>query len=516
MVTSTTVVQRFITSVTRYPTRPALWAKGQLYSYDEISRMSESIRQRLDQIDGCGASCVGLMTADGAETYAAMMAILANGSTYVPINSKNPAARNLEIIRDSGITALLHESTVDLDPMLVSGLPEWCRLLSIPHLDESLPLTLASITENCSSDVAYLLFTSGSTGKPKGVPVTHGNLNQFLSIMIDRGDYDFQQSDKFLQMFELTFDMSIASVMLPWSLGACCYALPNSRFGAATVIRMMEDHELTVTIMVPSMLVFLERFLEGRVHLPALRRAFFAGEALLDNLVQKLQKAAPNCCIENMYGPTETTITCFRYPWQQQQSPPQAVNGVVPIGRPFPGTTATLLTGNGSIIAKPGVQGELVLGGLQVFPGYWKDPDKTASAFAQIEIDGAVTNGYRTGDVCSLNSDGDFVFHGRLDAQVQIDGYRVEIGEIEHHVREILQFTHIAVVAYPVNNRLTLVLFLEAPDMPQDTMLNALRERVPGYMLPKEIRYIEALPFNQNGKIDRPKLRSLLSAEAHA
>src|SRR5690606_7870597 len=152
------------------------------------------------------------------------------------------------------------------------------------------------------------------------------------------------------------------------------------------------------------------------------------GEALPDSLVQKWRHAAPNSSIENVYGPTEATIFCLRYSWDPESSPAAAVNGIVPIGVPLPGTGALLMDEQARPLTDVGEKGELLLTGAQLATAYWRNPQKTAEAFIEIEADnGKVIRAYRTGDVCSIDERGDYVYHGRLDSQVKIDGHRVEL-----------------------------------------------------------------------------------------
>lgn len=184
------------------------------------------------------------------------------------------------------------------------------------------------------------------------------------------------------------------------------------------------------------------------------------------------------------------------------------MNGVVPIGRPVGDTTAWLSDESGAPIEAKGVKGELMLGGRQLASGYWRNPAKTAEAFL------AVTSaerpaGYRTGDICFRNDDGDFIYCGRADGQVKIDGHRVELGEIEHAVRAVTERAAVAVVALPEGSGTALVLFLEAPEVDVGELMASLKARVPAYMLPRRTHFLEKLPLNANGKFDRPRMRQL-------
>ncbi|MCK7544046.1 amino acid adenylation domain-containing protein [Marinobacter bryozoorum] len=505
--TDPSVIERFVDIVDRFPDRPALWARNQTYTYRELSAIAEATRLRLCEQDVGIGEQVGVMTGDGVETYAAILGIMAAGAAYVPINGKNPLTRNLEIIDDAEVSALVFEEADELAERLSEG--SSCKLVQAASHPAKSGLRPSW---QSAPELAYLLFTSGSTGKPKGVPIRHDNLSCFLSIMLDSGLYDIGPEDRCLQMFELTFDFSVMSTFVPLCAGACCYVLPQSRFGAATVLKMLQEHELTVAPMVPSILVFLEPFLESRVRLPSLRLSLFCGEALPDSLARKWTVAAPNGRVENLYGPTEATVFCLRYLWQPDTSPAEAVNGVVPIGAPFPRSRAVILEESGTLSQKVGARGELLLMGEQLSTGYWKDPAKTEAAFITIDYRGERDMAYRTGDICSIDERENFIYHGRLDAQVKVDGFRVELGEIEHHVRQLLDRTSIAVVAASDKGRTYLALFIERPEVDLERLRDELKARVPMYMVPQEMVFVERLPLNLNGKVDRPALvRSLMS-----
>jgi D-alanine--poly(phosphoribitol) ligase subunit 1 len=504
------VVHRFLASARRYSDRPALWTRDRTWSYAELSALAESLRQVLEGQGLHGPQRIGILTSDGAPTYAAILAVLANGSAYVPINSKHPVARNLGIIEEAGITALVYEAADDLVASVAEARGTGCQLIQATDSPSSPGLRLR-MNWSAEPPLAYLLFTSGSTGKPKGVPIRHENLNAFMDVMVEGTLYDFRARDRFLQMFELTFDLSVMSFFVPLCVGASCYVIPESRFAAATALKVLQEFKITVALMVPSMLVFLESHLEKRIRLPHLRRSLFCGEALPDSLVQKWRLAAPNSAIENVYGPTEATIFCLRYPWDPESSPGAAVNGIVPIGVPLPGTGALLMDEQGRALAGSGSRGELLLTGAQLAAGYWKEPAKTAAAFITLNADdGETAQAYRTGDLCSINERGEYLYHGRLDSQVKIEGHRVELGEVEHHVRTILGRANVAVVAAADRNRHALLLVLEEPEIDRARLSTELALRLPDYMIPRRLEYLPHLPLNLNGKIDRAGLARLL------
>lgn len=499
-------------SVDKYPDRPAIWARGKICTYAELSRIAAGILGLIRSHGLGSAERIGIVAGDDHQTYAAILAILANGSAYVPLNRKSPVSRNMTVIGEACPDAVLYRDPDRLIDRLQAAGGERVATICIESaaVDEGELLSAGTVSE---TSLAYVFFTSGSTGTPKGVPISHSNLNRFMAVMLDNGIYQIGPADRFLQMFELTFDLSVMSLFVPLSVGACCYVVPESRVGYVTTLKVLRDERVTVALMVPSLLVYLEQFLAG-LSLPELRISLFCGEALPESVTEKWHAAAPASLIENVYGPTEATIFCLRYPWSAEASPEAAVNGLVPIGTPFPGMDVALLGADGDELIARGEKGELLLMGEQVTAGYWRNPIKTKEAFVEIKRGAQLRRAYRTGDLCLVNERGDYVYCGRLDGQVKIDGHRVELGEIEHHLRELLGRSGLAVVDIANGLRQELVVFIEQAQIDWPELAGRLKERVPEYMLPKHFRVVERLPLNLNGKVDRPILRQMFGEGA--
>jgi amino acid adenylation domain-containing protein len=368
-------------------------------------------------------------------------------------------------------------------------------------LDEGLaPAAEFLPIEVAESDLAYILFTSGTTGVPKAVGVTHGNVRAFLDHIA--ATYDFQPGDRFSQMFELTFDLSVFDMFACWEAGATlCVPNASQRVSPASYI---VSRELTVWFSVPSVGLFLQKLgvlKEGRF--PTLRRSLFCGEALPDALAGAWASAAAASTVDNLYGPTELTIACTAHRWAPGDRTERAL---VPIGRPFPSMTA-LVVDEACREVEDGSAGELVMSGPQLTPGYLDSPEATAKAY--VVPPGRTTRFYRTGDrVRRSPEDGSLSYLGRLDDQVKVNGHRVELGEVEAAAREILDGPTVAAVAYPETETgfSGIVLFVESAGCDGAAIIRDVSTILPHYMVPRAVVGLDALPLNDNSKIDRKAL----------
>ena len=233
---------------------------------------------------------------------------------------------------------------------------------------------------------------------------------------------------------------------------------------------------------------------------PSLRCSIFAGEALSIATAQAWQIAAPNSIVENFYGPTEVTVDCIA---QRLEDPPYVTRnrGTLAIGSPFPGIRAGIVDADLNFLPQ-GEEGELVVSGRQLARGYYKDPELTAACFPTLEG----RRWYRTGDLAYQDSSGIFHHLGRIDNQVKILGNRVELEEVEAHLREIVGTDSVAAVAWPLaDGRATgIVAFHCSPGVTRDEVREAMKKRVPDYaMIPKRVHLLDALPLGSSGKIDR-------------
>jgi len=307
-----------------------------------------------------------------------------------------------------------------------------------------------------------------------------------------------------LQMFDLTFDLSVMSYLIPLCVGACVYTVPEKGTKYTNVYSILESHAITFALMVPSILSFLKPYFE-EITLPQLRYSLFCGEALFTGLATGWMKCAPNARIENVYGPTEATIFCLTYSVGNTEQVTD-YNGIVAIGKPMTGLEVMAANEFFEPI-KDGDKGELCLCGGQVTNGYL-DPENDKAAF--FELNGKKY--YRTGDIVYKDSKGDYLYCGRADQQVKIQGFRVELSEIEFHLKNITGNRNLVALALSNSNDIVQVeVAFEGEEADMSIALQQLTEVLPHYMLPSAVHFVSSFPLNSNGKTDKKELRNLIA-----
>jgi amino acid adenylation domain-containing protein len=523
---SRTLISGFLRSLRKYPERVAVELGEQLLTYAELWERAGRIARALNDSLDPAAPLAALFASRSVTAYSGVLGILASGRGYVPLNPKFPAERTLAMLSASGCKAVVigaecEEVVKSLLPRikepLVWILPDRVESAGKNEFASHRAITqremkgIAEPRDPKAEDAAtaYLLFTSGSTGAPKGVAVSQGNVTSYLDYVGPR--YAISPEDRCSQNFDLTFDLSVHDLFACWDAGATLCPFPEQYL---VPVSLITDKELTVWFSVPSVAMLAAKLglLEPGAF-PSLRLSLFCGEALSSRLATAWAEAAPRSLVENIYGPTEATIAISHYRWDPAQSPLECVRGIVPIGWMFEGQQGCVVDENLSPVAT-GQTGELCLAGSQVTRGYLNDPLKTRQQF--VKLPGSDDkHWYRTGDSVKRDERGCFYYLGRIDHQVKISGYRVELQEIEQVLREAANTDLAVAVPWPVSEGTAsgIVAVMGGLDPTRDTRIMGLcTERLPQYMVPTRIYHLAELPFNVSGKIDRPRIALLLQS----
>jgi len=525
-----TLISGFLRSVERFKDRPAIELEQEVLSYEDLFRRAAGLASTLQAAGLPPEPPLTAILADrSVSSFASVLGVLMTGRGYVPLSPGFPTNKLAVMLDKTGCDSMIVDwngierlddvlSAVDRSMLVL--LPDleradeirerWPRHRFVPSTELTSPdaLRIPSIDPDA---IAYVLFTSGSTGTPKGVMVRHSNVVAFLTHMLDR--YRVAETDRFSQMFPAVFDLSVFDMFMAWARGAalCC----PSRAQMLSPAEYVQSSRLSVWFSVPSTGLVMKKLgmLEPDAF-PDLRLSLFCGEALPATLVQAWAKAAPASVIENLYGPTELTIACTLYRWDEDVSPDLCENGIVPIGDAYP-DMKVLVADDSLVEVAPGGVGELLMAGPQLTPGYLTDAERTAAAFVQPPGRDEVF--YRTGDRVRRSVVGrPMTYIGRHDAQVQIHGHRVELGEVEQALREASGVDESVALAWPRSDSGAdgIRAFVQREGGDARAILKALRKTLPSYMVPTKVHFLPALPLNANGKFDRKALALSLDERA--
>jgi amino acid adenylation domain-containing protein len=510
------------------PRRLALFGEGLSLDYGELARRAANLAAALRASEafrraGAQRPCVGVIASRSVDACVAVLGCAWAGATYVPIGIKTPEERLRQlfslcdlpvVIADANGSRLLPVAAgADRAPVVmfapkpsrIRGLAEHSGLeVHDLHALPDVPAPPLYAFE--PTDLAYIMFTSGTTGKPKGVMISQAAVDAFIAMIGER--LQLTPDDRTLEVTELGFDVSVLNMYATWQAKASLHVLPAVR--VMNAVAFAREQRLTVWSSTPSLIALLRQikaFTPGA--LPDLRLAIFIGEPLSKATLLAVREAAPSCAIEDLYGPTETTVVNTGQ--RIERDGPYIVTpkrDVLSIGTALPGNRAEVLNTSGRIAAV-GEVGELALSGVQLAEGYLGAPDVTANRFRVIDGE----RWYLTGD-SAFRDAGGFLHHlGRIDNQVKILGNRVELEEVEAHVRELTGLSLIAALPWPTRDGVHqgLVVCLAGEHrVPDATIISGLQARVPAYMVPSRLIWVDAMPTNSNGKIDRRALLETL------
>ncbi len=499
---------------------------GPRHTYRELSERSNQFARQLVESGVQPGDRVALCMAKGPDAIVAMLGTNKAGAAYVPIDPESPAIRAGLVLSASEPRLIVADA--DAADLVTTATIEGTAVATLERVEcasstfdvvfdatdvdrqDGSPTPRPPIG---SDDLAHVLFTSGSTGVPKGVMITHANVTAFIDWAVNH--FGYRPDDRVSGHSPLHFDLSTFDIYGAFASGATLYPVPSVvNINPANTAEWIRACGLTQWFSVPSALNLLVRFdVIEPGDFPTLRRLMWCGEVLPTRTLITLMERLPHATFTNLYGPTEATIASS---WFQVDSPPDDSSAPLPIGQPCTGERLVVLAAEGDEAATD-VVGDLYIGGVGLSPGYWRDDEKTASAF-RTDLDGGGRL-YKTGDLAKLLPSGDYLFVGRSDSQIKSRGHRIELGEIELALQAVDLVDDSAVVAIEsggFDGMAICAAYVSSSAVKPSTLAKALAERVPRYMIPQRWLQLDELPTNVNGKVDRPALRDRFSEDLTA
>ena len=494
-----TLHQLFEAQVARTPDHSALVCAGVELSYAQLNARANALAHHLRTL-GVGPNVlVGLCMERSAEMIVGLLAVLKAGGAYVPLDPAAPPERLAFMLADAAPVVLLTQSAV-LARLASPAMPALC--LDTWHLE--VPVS-DPVHSGAPANLAYVIYTSGSTGKPKGVLNSHANVVHHLTA--HTALCGIGAHDRVLQFAALTFDASVEEIFPALTSGATLVLRPVEFLGAGEAFaRFLAEQRISVLDLPTAFWhEWTQALAQGTSSLPdCVRLVIVGGEKVAREHLASWQavKGSEGVRWLNTYGPTEATVSTSSY-----EATANAGVAEIPIGRPLANTTLYLL--DAALQPVPvGVTGELHIGGAGLADGYLHRPDLTAERFIPhpfSSVPGARL--YQSGDLARYRADGNIEYVGRIDDQVKLRGFRIELGEIEATLAGLPGVEHALVMVRQFGNGdERLVAYLVGAEQAAEHLRERLQASLPEYMLPSHYVFLERLPLNASGKVERRAL----------
>jgi len=496
----------FEQQVARAPDAVAIDSADCALTYREVNERSNRLAGFLRRAGVGTDTLVGICMERSPEVIVAMLGILKAGGAYLPLDAGGPPERLRYLLQDAGLLTVI---ATDASAPRIGAFAGRVILVDGHHERIALESPDDRSAAAGMDDLAYAVYTSGSTGQPKGILVSHRALANHTLALVEK--YAICAADRRLQFVSIGSDVLVAEVFPVLLAGGTVVLRPNvGVLSIGDFMRFLEDRRITITGLPSAYWHEWVAALSGEnARFPSSLRIVISGMDLVRPDLFALWKPMARGHVRwfNAYGPSETTCTAAVYEADLENDETLAT---VPIGRPLANVRIYVLDAN----ARPvpiGIPGEIVIGGLGVARGYLNRPALTSLAFVRDPFsDDRGARLYRTGDVGRYRPDGNIEFLGRIDDQIKIRGFRVELGEVEAALRELPAVREAAVIVRGETADARQLIAYVVPDggvRPAPGELRSLLQRtLPDYMLPAAFVFLDALPLTLSGKIDQGAL----------
>lgn len=488
----TTVPEVFRLRAAEFGDRSAVVHAGRTVDYRTLDLWSDHLAAQLLAADVGPGEIVGVCVRRSPELVAGLLAVLKCGAAYLPFSEKWPDQRLHDVLGQADCAVVLADRAEHLAARLghVRTVPLHEGAGPVAAADQR-PVPPARVPPDA---IAYVNFTSGSQGRPKGVPVGHRAVLELVSGAVYAR---LDQTRRLLHLAPVTFDAATFEIWGALLNGGTCVLYPSEFPRLSELRRVIVEQGVTTVFLTTAL--FNSIVDEAPQTLDTVDEILTGGEAhSLRHIGKALARYGPDRIV-HVYGPTESTTFATWFPVRSLPTDGTSL----PIGLPIQNTRAYVA--EGKRLCAQGETGELLLAGHGLSPGYLGMPEMTAERFVVREIDGITERLYRTGDLVRIDGEGRLVFEGRADDQVKINGFRIEPGEVAHHLDrdpEIRQ-SFVCVHDGPAGKALLAFVVPADPRCTAESVRRRLAAALPSYMLPAEIHLCPALPLSPTGKVDR-------------
>jgi len=490
----------FATQCVQRPQQTAVIAADKSLSYQQLYELSNQIGHRLQKMGVQPNQLVAVVMEKGWQQVAAVLGILASGAAYLPIDPELPEERFQHLLEFGQVDVALTEASLQK----LMNWPDNVQRLCVDDVSLAEESRQAPAIRQSPEDLAYVIFTSGSTGLPKGVMIDHRGAVNTIRDINARFNVGFQ--DKTIALSALNFDLSVYDIFGMLAVGGTIVMPQSSDVrNSQQWLRLVNAHQVTIWNTVPAFVGLLTEYVESRpeISVDSLRLIMMSGDWIPLNLSGKIQQRFNQSEVISLGGATEVSIWSILYPIKQLDPAWKSI----PYGKPMHNQQFHVL--NSAMEDCPvWVPGNLYIGGIGLAKGYWRDAEKTAKAF--ITHPGTGERLYHTGDLGRYLPDGNIEFLGREDFQVKIQGFRVEIGEIEAALSQHPEVKAAVVDAKGAAQaeKQLVAYFVPVSDavLSAEALQDFLRQKLPAYMIPASYVVLSELPLSANGKVDRKAL----------
>ncbi|MBD2500011.1 non-ribosomal peptide synthetase [Anabaena azotica] len=501
------VHELFAEQAEKNPHKIALVCENQQITYGELNRKANQLANYLQKQGVQPDFVVGLCVERSLEMIIGLLGILKAGGAYLPLEPIPTAALNLRLQAAQISLIITQQSLVNrfAKTKVITIDQDWETIAN--ESDEN------PHTEVTPENLVYVIFTSGSTGKPKGVATEHRQLCNYISAIAHQ--LDLPTTANYATVSSLSADLGNTMIFPSLCRGGCLHIISSARVGnALELAEYCRQHPIDCLKIVPSHLAALLAATPAAASILPHQCLILGGEAASWKLISQIQQQAPNCQIFNHYGPTETTVGVLTYAVQNQAD--DLISETVPLGRPLANNQVYILDEQLQLVPL-GVAGELYISGAGLTRGYLNQPELTAQRFISYSLLGEELRLYKTGDRVRYLEDGNIEFLGRVDNQVKVRGFRIELEEIELTLTQYPAIQQAVVTLQQSEYNQRLLAYI-VPQPKAAININELRsflkQNLPDYMLPSAFGILKKLPLTTNGKIDRqalPEIESLSS-----